>query len=63
MLPPGFTIWLAFGAVLIAGLAALNAEPAGAVAGGLSDRIIGVVYRLIQYASLTSCWSMPATSR
>jgi hypothetical protein len=53
VLPPGFTIWLAFGAVLIAGLAALNAEPAGAVAGGFEDRIIGVGYRLIQYTSLT----------
>ncbi|GIH04447.1 hypothetical protein Rhe02_25140 [Rhizocola hellebori] len=53
MLPPGFSIWLVFGAVLIAGLAALNAEPAGAVAGGFHDRIIGVGYRLIQYASLT----------
>jgi hypothetical protein len=46
-------IWLVFGAALIAGMAALNAEPAGAVAGGFQDRIIGVGYRLIQYASLT----------
>ncbi len=53
VLPPGFALWLVFGAVLIAGLAALNAEPAGAVGGGFHDRIIGVAYRLIQYASLT----------
>lgn len=52
-LPPGFTLWLAFGAVLVAGLAALDAEPVGAVAGGFTDRIIGVGYRLIQYGSLT----------
>ncbi len=53
LLPPGFTVWLVFGAVLIAGVAALGAEPAGAVAGGFQDRIIGVGYRLVQYASLT----------
>ncbi|HCT81377.1 MAG TPA: hypothetical protein DGT23_33370 [Micromonosporaceae bacterium] len=52
-LPPGFVLWLAFGAVLVAGLAALNAEPVGAVVGGFNDRIIGVGYRLIQYGSLT----------
>jgi hypothetical protein len=52
-LPPGFMIWLVFCVVLVAGLAALNAEPVGAVTGSFNDRIIGVGYRLIQYASLT----------
>ncbi len=52
-MPPGFVLWLLFCLVVVAGIAALNAEPDGAVAGGFSDRIIGVTYRLVQYASLT----------
>jgi hypothetical protein len=52
-LPPGFTLWLIFCVVVVAGVAALGAEPAGALAGGFSDRITGVGYRLIQYGSLT----------
>jgi hypothetical protein len=53
ILPPGFGLWLVFCVVVIAGVAALNTEPAGAVAGGFNDRIFGVAYRLIQYGALT----------
>lgn len=52
-LPPGFVLWLVFCAVVVFGMAALNAEPAGAVAGGFADRIVGVGFRLVQYLSLT----------
>ncbi|WP_246001972.1 O-antigen ligase family protein [Allorhizocola rhizosphaerae] len=52
-LPPGFTLWLIFCVAIIAGIAALDAEPVGAVAGGFSDRMTGVGYRVIQYGSLT----------
>jgi hypothetical protein len=52
-LPPGFALWLAFCAVVVFGVAALGTEPAGAVAGGFSDRVMGVGFRLIQYLSLT----------
>src|SRR5688572_22385848 len=53
LLPPGFLLWLVFCAVIVAGIAALGAEPHGAVAGGFEDRVVGVAYRLIQYTSLT----------
>jgi hypothetical protein len=52
-LPPAFSLWLVFCAALVFGLFALGAEPAGAVAGGVADRITGVVFRLAQYAALT----------
>lgn len=52
-LPPGFVLWLIFCAVLVAGVAALGSEPSGAVASGIDDRIIGVVYRFVQYGALT----------
>lgn len=52
-LPPGFLLWLIFCATLVAGVAALGAEPAGAVAEGFRDRIIGVAFRLVQYGALT----------
>lgn len=53
LLPPGFVLWVIFCVVVVAGVAALGAEPAGAVAEGWSDRIVGSVYRLVQYGSLT----------
>jgi len=53
LLPPGFMLWLIFCAVLVAGIFALGAEPVGAMAGGFEDRLAGVSYRLVLYASLT----------
>lgn len=51
--PPGFLLWLAFLAVLVVGLAALDADPAGTVPGAAADRLLGAVFRLVQYAALT----------
>lgn len=53
LLPPGFVLWLIFCAVLVAGIAALGSEPAGAVGGGFEDRIAGSAYRLVLYSCLT----------
>ncbi len=52
-LPPGFVLWLMFCAVVVFGVAALNTEPSGAVASGFADRILGVVFRLVDYLALT----------
>lgn len=51
--PPGFPLWLAFLAVLLLGLAALDTTPAGTVAGGGTDRLAGAGYRVAGYLSLT----------
>jgi hypothetical protein len=37
----------------VVGLAALEADPAGTVPGAAGDRLVGAVFRLVQYASLT----------
>lgn len=52
-LPPGFALWLVFGATLIAGLAVLEIDPVGTVAATFSDRIVAAAFRLVQYVSLT----------
>jgi hypothetical protein len=52
-LPPGFGLWLTFLAVAVVSVAALGAHPAGTVAGTASGRLLGVVYRLAMYGSLT----------
>jgi hypothetical protein len=52
-LPPGFGLWLLFLATVLVGLAALGADPAGTVPGGAGDRLLGSLFRVGQYASLT----------
>lgn len=52
-LPPAFGLWLAFCAVVVAGLAVLEIDPTGTVPAGFSDRIVAAAWRLSQYASLT----------
>lgn len=51
--PPGFPLWLIFLAVVVLGLATLDATPAGTVAGDGLDRLAGAGYRLAGYLSLT----------
>jgi hypothetical protein len=52
--PPGFALWLLFLAVVVLGIAALDAAPAGTVdAGGGMARLAGAGYRLAGYLSLT----------
>jgi O-antigen ligase len=52
-LPPGFGLWLLFLTVAVASVAALGADPAGTVPGTAGSRLVGVLYRLTMYASLT----------
>jgi hypothetical protein len=52
-LPPWFVLWLVFLAVVLLGLAALAATPAGAMAGGGAGRLAGAGYRIAGYLSLT----------
>lgn len=52
-LPPGFWLWLAFCATVVAGLAVLDVDPEGTVVAGFGDRITAVAFRVIQYAALT----------
>lgn len=52
-LPPGFGWWLAFLAVVVAGIAALGADPEGTVPDTASGRMVAVVFRLGQYVALT----------
>jgi hypothetical protein len=51
--PPGFGLWLLFLAVVLLGLAVLDATPAGTVPGTVLDRLAGAGYRLAGYLSLT----------
>jgi hypothetical protein len=51
--PPGFTLWLLFLAVVLLGLAALAATPAGTIGGSAADRAAGAGYRVVGYLSLT----------
>jgi len=52
-LPPGFGLWLVFLAVTLAGLYLLDVDPAGTVRGSAVDRLVGAMFRIGQYASLT----------
>ncbi|GAA0959706.1 O-antigen ligase family protein [Virgisporangium aurantiacum] len=52
-LPPGFGWWLAFLAVVVAGVAALGADPQGTVPDTASGRMVAVVFRFGQYLALT----------
>jgi hypothetical protein len=52
-LPPGFGWWLAFLAVVVAGVAALGADPEGTVPDTASGRMVAVVFRFGQYVALT----------
>lgn len=52
-LPPGFLLWLIFLAVVVVGLAALHADPAGTVGGSAGGRLLGALFRLGQYGALT----------
>lgn len=51
--PPGFPLWLVFLAVVLLGLAVLDASPAGTLAGGGADRLAGAGFRVAGYLSLT----------
>jgi hypothetical protein len=52
-LPPGFGLWLLFLAIVVIGIAALGADPAGTVAGTAGSRLFGAGYRVGCYAALT----------
>ena len=52
-LPPGFGWWLAFLAFVVAGIAALGADPEGTVPDTAGGRMVAVVFRLGQYVALT----------
>jgi hypothetical protein len=52
-LPPGFIVWLVFLLVLVVGMAALGADPDGTIGGSAGGRMLGALFRLVQYASLT----------
>lgn len=51
--PPGFTLWLLFLAVVVVSLAALGHDPPGTVAGSALSRMPAAGLRLVEYASLT----------
>ncbi|GAB7040520.1 MULTISPECIES: hypothetical protein [Catenuloplanes] len=52
-MPPGFAWWLLFLTVVVVSIGALGADPAGTVPERAGARIVGVAFRLAQYASLT----------
>jgi hypothetical protein len=52
-LPPGFLWWALFLAAAVVSMAAIRADPSGTVAEHASTRLIGVVYKLAMYVSLT----------
>ncbi|MEV0393381.1 O-antigen ligase family protein [Polymorphospora rubra] len=52
-LPPGFWLWAVFLAVLVVSMAALGSEPTGAVPGPVSGRMVGVLFRLVEYLAMT----------
>ncbi|WP_285666251.1 hypothetical protein [Actinorhabdospora filicis] len=51
--PPGFALWLAFCAVVVISLLALDVDPAGTIPGGLGSRLPGALFRVLGYASVT----------
>ena len=53
-LPPGFGWWLAFLAVVVAGIAALGADPEGTVPDTAAGRLVAVMFRLGQWG-LAKC--------
>jgi hypothetical protein len=52
-LPPGFALWLVFLVVVVVSIVALGENPPDTVPGSVGTRLISVVFRLIEYASLT----------
>ncbi|HEU5111483.1 MAG TPA: hypothetical protein VFT95_23320, partial [Micromonosporaceae bacterium] len=52
-LPPGFIVWLVFLLTVAVGLTVLGTDPAGTVGGSAGDRLLGALFRLGQYGSLT----------
>ena len=52
-LPPGFILWLLFLGAAVMGVAALGFDPAGTVPDTLGGRLVAVLFRLGEYASLT----------
>jgi hypothetical protein len=52
-LPPGFALWMCFLGIAVVGVAALGAEPDGAVAGTAASRLIAVTFRLTEYVAMT----------
>ncbi|GIG70841.1 hypothetical protein [Phytomonospora endophytica] len=53
--PPGFALWLAFCAVVLISLLALDLDPAGTIPGGVASRLPGALFRVVGYASVTIC--------
>jgi hypothetical protein len=51
--PPGFTLWLLFLAVVVVSGAALGEDPTGTVPGSAANRLIPVGFRLVEYAAVT----------
>ncbi len=52
-IPPGFTLWLLFLAVVVISMAALEFDPPGTLPTSAWQRLPGTVLRLAEYASLT----------
>jgi len=52
-LPPGFALWGLFLVAVVVSLAALGVDPAGTVPGTATDRLLGALFRLGQYLTLT----------
>ncbi|MEV0645189.1 hypothetical protein AB0I28_07985 [Phytomonospora sp. NPDC050363] len=54
-LPPAFGLWLAFCAVVVISLLALELDPAGTIPGGLVGRLPGAMFKVAGYAAVTIC--------
>jgi hypothetical protein len=52
-LPPGFLWWALFLLVVVVSIGMLGANPPGTVADSLGSRILAVLFRLVEYGSLT----------
>jgi hypothetical protein len=52
-LPPGFAWWALFLLTVVISIGALGENPAGTVTASISSRLVAVIFRLIEYGSLT----------
>ncbi|WP_213452826.1 hypothetical protein [Rhizomonospora bruguierae] len=52
-LPPGFALWALFLAAVVISMGALGVDPPGTVPGTAASRLLGVLFRLGGYLSLT----------
>jgi hypothetical protein len=52
-LPPGFALWVTFLVVAVVGIGALGENPPGTLPGSVGPRLVSVLFRLVEYLSLT----------